>query len=76
MYNLPFRVLEFAALAIAELLANGFVVWHSAPPIYDTPLTVVEGDKLRLVIDLRHVIIYFVKLFSLISTNLIGNPYT
>ena len=48
--NLPFRVSWFVALAIAELLADGFFVWHSAPPIYDTPLTVVEGEKLRWVI--------------------------
>ena len=77
MYHLPFRVSGFVALAIAnsqQTSSSG--VWHSAPPIYDTPLTLVEGEKLRLVIDLRHVINYFVKLFPLISTNFIGNSST
>ena len=67
MYNLPFRVSGFVGLAVAELLAKGYNVGHKTPPIYDTPLTVVEGERLRLVIDLRYVIKYFVKLFSLIS---------
>ena len=74
MYNWPFHVSGFVALAIAELLANNYIVGHKTPPIYDTPLTVVEGEKLRLVINLRHVINYFVKIFSLVSTNLIGKP--
>ena len=73
-YNLTFRVSGFVALAVAELLGNGYIFGQKAPPIYDTPLTVVEGEKLRLVIDLRHVINYFVKLFSIIITNLIGKP--
>ena len=64
------------ALAIAKLLANGYVVGYRAPPIGDSRLTIVEAEKMRLVIDLRYVINYFVKLFSLISTNLIGNPCT
>ena len=65
------------ALAIAKLLANGYVVGHRAPPIGDSRLTIVEAaENMRLVIDLRNVINYFVKLFSLISTNLIGNPCT
>ena len=64
------------ALATAKLLANGYVVGHRAPPIADSRLTIVEAEKMRLVIDLRYVINYFVKLFSLISTNLIGNPCT
>ena len=55
------------ALAIGEILASGSVNGHSAPPICGTPLTVVEGEKLRLIIYLRHVINYFVKLFSLID---------
>ena len=76
IYNLPFRVSGFVALAIAELLADGFFVWHSVPPIYDTPLTLVEGEKLRLVIYLRHVINYFVKRFLSISTNFIANSST
>ena len=48
MYNLPFRVSGFVALAIAELLADGFFVWHSAPPIYDTPLTLNGRRKAAL----------------------------
>ena len=76
MHNSLFRVSGFMALAIAKLLANGYVVGHRAPPIGDSPLTIVEAEKMRLVIDLRYVINYFVKLFSLINTNLIGNPFT
>ena len=63
-------------LVIAEILANGSVNGHSAPLICGTPLTVVEGEKLRLIIYLGHVINYFVKLFSLISTNLVCSPCT
>ena len=76
MHNSLFRVSGFMALAIAKLLANGYVVGHRAPPIRDSWLTIVEAGNMRLVIDLRNVINYFVKLFSLISTNLIGNPCT
>ena len=76
MHNSLFRVLVFMALAIAKLLANGYVVGHRAPPIGDSRLTIVEAEKMRLVIDLRYVINYFVKLFPLISTNPIGNPCT
>ena len=41
------------ALAIAKLLANGYVVGHRAPPTGDSRLTIVEAEKMRLVIDLR-----------------------
>ena len=44
---------EFVAEAISELLSNGFE--HEVPPFCVNPLTVAEGKKLRLVIDLRHV---------------------
>ena len=50
-----FRHSEFVAQAIFELLANGRVVERSDPPLCLSPLTVAEGNKLRLVIDLRHV---------------------
>ena len=46
------------ALAIPKLLANGYVVGHRAPPIGDSRLTIVEAEKMRLVIDLRYVINY------------------
>ena len=46
---------EFVAEAITELLSNGCIVEHFVPPFCVNPLTVAEGKKLRLVIDLRHV---------------------
>ena len=41
--------------AILELLANCCIQEHSALPFCVNPLSVVEGKKLRLVIDLRHI---------------------
>ena len=38
-----------------ELLSNGCIVEHDALPLRVKPLTVADGLKLRLVIDLRHV---------------------
>ena len=52
---------EFVAEAISELLCNGCIVEHEVPPVCVNPLTVAEGKKLRLVIDLRHVNNYLVK---------------
>lgn len=52
---------EFVAQAIIELLDNDCVVEHTQPPYCVNPLTVAEGKKLRLVIDLRHVNDYLVK---------------
>ena len=46
---------DFVTQAISELLANGCIVEHSVPPFCVNPLSVAEGKKLRLVIDLRHV---------------------
>ena len=46
---------EFVAEAITELLSNGCIVEHVASPFCVNPITVAEGKKLRLVIDLRHV---------------------
>ena len=51
----------FVAEAITELLSNGCIVEHYVPPFCVNPLTVAEGKKLRLVIDLRHVNSYLVK---------------
>ena len=51
----------FVAEAITELLSNGCIVEHHVPPFCVNPLTVAEGKKLRLVIDLRHVNSYLVK---------------
>ena len=46
MYNSTFHVSGFVGLAVAELLANGYVIGHKATSIYDdTPLTVVEGKS-------------------------------
>ena len=45
----------FVAEAIIELLSNGCIVEHDVPPFCVNPLTVAEGKKLCLVIDLRHV---------------------
>lgn len=46
---------EFVAKAISELLSYGCIVKHDFPPFCVNPLTVTEGKKLHLVIDLRHV---------------------
>ena len=46
---------DFVAEAIIELLSNGCIAEHDVPPFCVNPLTVAEGKKLRLVIDLRHV---------------------
>lgn len=47
---------DFAVHAISELLDNGCITELREPPFCVNPLTVVKGKKLRLVIDLRHVI--------------------
>ena len=41
--------------------SNGCIVEHEVPPFCVNPLTVAEGKKLRLVVDLRHVNNYLVK---------------
>ena len=46
---------EFVASAIQELLADGRIKEVSQKPHTINPLTVVEGRKLRLVLDLRNV---------------------
>ena len=48
--------------AISELLSNGCIIEQNFPPFCVNPLTVAEGKKLRLVLDLRHVNSYLVKL--------------
>ena len=50
-----FKHPEFVSQAICELLENDYIVEHSTPPFCVNPLSVAEGKKLRLVIDLRHV---------------------
>ena len=52
---------EFVSQAITELLSNACIIEHATPPFCVNPLTVAEGKKLRLVIDLRHVNEYLVK---------------
>ena len=49
------------AQAISELLVNGCIVELSVPPFCVNPLSVAEGKKLRLVIDLRHVYNFLVR---------------
>ena len=51
----------FVSQAIEELLANKCIQEHDQPPFCVNPLTVAEGKKLRLVIDLRHVNQYLAK---------------
>ena len=46
---------HFVQRAILELLANCCIQEHSASPFCVNPLSVVEGKKLHLVIDLRHI---------------------
>ena len=48
--------------AISELLSNGCIIEQNFPLFYVNPLTVAEGEKLRLVLDLRRVNSYLVKL--------------
>lgn len=52
---------EFVIEAILELVNNGCIVEYSSLPFCVNPLTVVEGKKLRLVLDLRHVNHYLAK---------------
>ena len=75
-YSSPFRVFpprflfnnrpalrnpQFVQSAIVELLERRLIQEHSSPPHCVNPLTVAEGKKLRLVIDLREVNKYLVK---------------
>ena len=46
---------HFVQRAILELLANCCIQEHSASPFCLNALSVVEGKKLRLVIDSRHI---------------------
>ena len=46
---------HFVQQAITKLLKDGCIEECSSPPFCVNPLTVVDGKKLRLVIDLRHV---------------------
>ena len=59
--RLAFQHPDFVTQAISELLANGCIVEHSVPPFCVKPLSVTEGKKLRLVIDLRHVNSFLVR---------------
>lgn len=52
---------QFVESAILELLEKQLINEHSFPPHCVNPLTVAEGKKLRLVIDLREVNKYLVK---------------
>ena len=46
---------QFVQEAISRLLLNDCIQEHYEPPHCVNPLSVAEGRKLRLVIDLRHV---------------------
>ena len=46
---------QFVQEAISRLLLNDCIQEHYEPPYCVNPLSVAEGRKLRLVIDLRHV---------------------
>lgn len=46
---------DFVVKAIKKLLETGSIKEHFSPPYVVNPLTVSEGKKLRLVLDLRHV---------------------
>ena len=52
---------DFVADIITKLLSNGRVVEHDVPPFCVNHLTVVEGKKFCLAINLRHVNNYLVK---------------
>ena len=53
---------QFVRNASSELLSNGCIIEQNFPPFCVNPLTVAEGKKLRLVLDLRHFNSYLVKL--------------
>ena len=55
------RYPQFVESAILELLEKQLINEHSFPPRCVNPLTVAEGKKLRLVIDLHEVNKYLVK---------------
>ncbi|PFX29299.1 hypothetical protein AWC38_SpisGene5942 [Stylophora pistillata] len=57
-----FQHSEFVTQAISELLANGCIIEHSVPPFCANPLSVAKGKKLRLVIDVRHVNSFLVRI--------------
>ena len=52
---------NFVADVITKLFSNGRVVEHDVPPFCVNHLTVVEGKKFHLAINLRHVNNYLVK---------------
>ena len=56
-----FRNSEFVKTAILELLEQGLITEVYYPPHCVNPLSVAEGKKLRLVLDLREVNRYLVK---------------
>lgn len=56
-----FRNSEFVGAAILELLEQGLIIEVNSPPHCVNPLSVAEGKKLRLVLDLREVNRYLVK---------------
>ena len=43
---------DYVDEAVAELLRNRCITKHTCPPLCLNPLAVVEGKKLRLVIDI------------------------
>jgi len=61
-YRSAFQHPEFVSQVTCELLENDCIVEHSAPPFCVNPLSVAKGKKLRLVIDLRHVNNFLVRL--------------
>ena len=56
-----FQNSEFVGAAILELLEPGLIIEVNSPPHCVNPLSVTEGKKLRLVLDLREVNRYLVK---------------
>ena len=56
-----FKNSQFVTSAILELLAQGLICEFANPPHCVNPLTVAEGKKLRLVLDLREVNKYLAK---------------
>ena len=55
------RSFDFVQSTIVELFERQLIQEHSSPPHCVNPLTVAEGKKLRLLIDLREVNRYLVK---------------
>ena len=59
---------HFVDNAVAKLLEEGMIEEIDSRPYICIPLTVAEGKKLRLVLDLRHVNQYLMRIYEDLKT--------